>query len=298
MLAVMAIRHQAAGADSFFSAFFNRDLGLAASFAVTSAVWSHAIETGRCLAHIGPTSAVATCPASFRRWSCALQEGRLPTRLERRDAAVMFVDLRDFISFAETGNAGDLAEVLSTYRDLVSETVLRHGGTVDKYIGDGVMAVFGQPGPQPDDVDRALSCAIDLVDALEDWRLHGLSLGQSSLRAGIGLHYGPVVGGVLEAGCHSEFTVIGDTVNVAQRLEAFTKSAGAPLAMSRSVANALTRLAPPAAWDVRPSVSVPGRRLPIDVFLLRRDWNDVGVCKMNTEPFGEDLAALPSGDGR
>ncbi len=84
-----------------------------------------------------------------------LQEGSSALELERRNAVIMFVDLRDFTSFAETAPARELATVLAQYRHLVSGTIFAHRGTVDKFIGDGVMAVFGQPTPMEDDADRA-----------------------------------------------------------------------------------------------------------------------------------------------
>lgn len=81
------------------------------------------------------------------------------------------------------------------------------------------MALFGQPKPRADDAERALICALQLVEALEQWRVEAQSRGIASFHAGIGVHIGVVIGGVLESGFHDEFTVIGDAVNVAQRLE-------------------------------------------------------------------------------
>ncbi len=200
-----------------------------------------------------------------------LQERGDAVGLERRNAAIMFVDLRDFTSFAETAPARELALVLSEYRQLVTQTIFDHGGTVDKFIGDGIMAVFGQPRPKEDDADRALACGLDLVDALSDWRNHGVRNGYPALDAAIGLHYGTVVGGVLDSGCHSQFTVIGDTVNVAQRLETLAKSLDAPLVVSSELLARLKGPVPPALWTPQTAVALPGRRLPIDVWYLRRE---------------------------
>ncbi|MFC1451243.1 adenylate/guanylate cyclase domain-containing protein, partial [Bacillus cereus] len=152
--------------------------------------------------------------------------------LERRNAAIMFIDLRDFTSFAEAASAGELALLLAEYRHLVAKTIFEHGGTIDKFIGDGVMAVFGQPSPEIDDADRALACAVALVDQLNDWKNRRKVQGYPALDAGIGLHFGGVVGGVLESGFHDEFTVIGDAVNVAHRLECHAKSLNATLVVS------------------------------------------------------------------
>jgi adenylate cyclase len=274
MLAITAARHHTADAMSLLAAFFNQDLGLTVSFGFTAfAIYLLARDHDR--------TRQEALKADKRRLNLSrffsplvvadLQEGSSNLDLERRNAAIMFVDLRDFTSFAETAPARELALVLAEYRHLVSETIFQHGGTVDKFIGDGVMAVFGQPTPTEDDADRALACALDLVDALNDWKNHSTLNGYPALNAGIGLHYGTVVGGVLDSGCHSEFTVIGDAVNVAQRLESLAKSLDAPLVVSAALMAGLQKPVPPAHWMPLGSVPLPGRRLPLDIWYLRRE---------------------------
>lgn len=145
------------------------------------------------------------------------------------------------------------------------------------------MAVFGQPRPMDDDADRAMACALDLVDALTDWKNHNALNGHPALDAGIGLHYGKVVGGVLDSGCHSEFTVIGDAVNVAQRLESLTKSLDAPLAISAALMTRLMTPVPPANWMAQKDVTLPGRRLPVDVWYLPRHAG--GLSAAVTSPY-------------
>ncbi len=122
-----------------------------------------------------------------------LQERGDALGLQRRNAAIMFVDLRDFTSFAETAPAPapELALVLGEYRQLVSQTIFEHGGTVDKFIGDGVMAVFGHPKPTEKDADRALACALELVDALSHWKRHSNHHGLPALHAAIGCTMAP-----------------------------------------------------------------------------------------------------------
>nr|WP_199773003.1 adenylate/guanylate cyclase domain-containing protein [Ensifer adhaerens] len=273
MLALTAARHDAAGPLSLLGAFFNQDLGLTVSFGFTAfAIYLLARDHDR--------TRKEALKADQRRQNLsrffsplvvsALQEQGDALGLERRSAAIMFVDLRDFTSFAEAAPAPELAFVLAEYRQLVSQTIFEHGGTVDKFIGDGVMAVFGQPRPKDDDADRALACALDLVDILADWKNHNALNNHPVLDAGIGLHYGTVVGGVLDSGCHSEFTVIGDAVNVAQRLENLSKSFDAPLVVSDALMARLQTAAPPADWVSQTDVALPGRRLPVDVWYLRR----------------------------
>ncbi|TCU40058.1 adenylate/guanylate cyclase domain-containing protein [Rhizobium azibense] len=271
MLAITAARHHTADTVSLIASFFNQDLGLTVSFGFTAfAIYLLAKDHDR--------TRKEALRADERRLNLSrffsplvvadLEEGSSALDLERRNAAIMFVDLRNFTSFAETAPARELAWVLGEYRHLVSGTIFEHGGTVDKFIGDGVMAVFGQPSPREDDADRALACALDLVDALSDWKNHS---GYPGLNAGIGLHYGTVVGGVLDSGCHSEFTVIGDAVNVAQRLESLAKSFDAPLVVSSALMAQLQNPVPPALWISQSAVALPGRRLPIDVWYLRRE---------------------------
>ncbi|APO68106.1 adenylate cyclase family 3 protein [Rhizobium gallicum] len=274
MLAITAARHHTADTMSVIASFFNQDLGLTVSFGFTAfAIYLLATDHDR--------TRKEALRADERRLNLSrffsplvvadLEEGSSALDLERRNAAIMFVDLRDFTSFAETAPARELAWVLGEYRHLVSGTIFEHGGTVDKFIGDGVMAVFGQPTPAEDDADRALACALDLVDALSDWKNHSVRNGYPALNAGIGLHYGTVVGGVLDSGCHSEFTVIGDAVNVAQRLESQAKSLDAPLVVSSALMARLRKPVPSALWIPQSSVVLPGRRLPIDVWYLRRE---------------------------
>jgi adenylate cyclase len=186
-------------------------------------------------------------------------------QLERRQIAVMFVDLRGFTSFAETATSEQLRHMLSEFRDIVSAAVVRHGGAVDKYLGDGVMAVFGHPAPREDDADRAMACALELVDELDRWRKRDEAAGLPALKAGIGLHAGTAMAGVLEAGCHSEYTVLGDVVNVAQRLQAVSKSVGATLVVSDDVKSAARSAGTLAAWHDSKAVAIPGRKLPLDI---------------------------------
>lgn len=276
MLAITAARHPADDVTSLLASFLNQDLGLTVSFGFTAfAIYLLARDHDR--------TRREAMKADRRRLNLSrffspfvvseLQERGDALGLQRRNAAIMFVDLRDFTSFAETAPAPELAFVLGEYRQLVSQIIFEHGGTVDKFIGDGVMAVFGHPKPTEKDADRALACALELVDALGDWKRHSNSNGLPALHAAIGLHYGTVVGGVLDSGCHSEFTVIGDTVNVAQRLETMAKSLSSPLVVSSDLIAHLDTKVPSANWAKQPLAVLPGRRERIDVWYIDRDNN-------------------------
>ncbi|CAN7228301.1 adenylate/guanylate cyclase domain-containing protein [Rhizobium sp. LjRoot254] len=253
--------------EALLDADVQRELGLAVSFGVT-ALAVYAI--------VRDNVQRADEAAAARRRGSNLARFFSPTvvdqladgddlRLERRNIAVMFVDLRGVTSFAESASSDELRHMLAEFRDIVSEVVVRHGGAVDKYLGDGVMAVFGHPAPREDDADRALACALELVAALDDWRAREASAGRPALKAGIGLHAGTAMAGVLKAGCHSEHTVLGDVVNVAQRLQAVSKSVGATLVVSEDLKSAAKTAGAAAPWRDAKSVAIPGRRLPLDI---------------------------------
>lgn len=269
-LAVLVVAGASSGlglAEALLDPDIHRELGLAVSFGVAAlAVYVIVRET----ADTRDKAAIAQRGRSnlARFFSPTVVEQLADgddLRLERRRIAVMFVDLRGFTSFAEHATSEQMRHMLSEFRDIVSDVVVRHGGAVDKYLGDGVMVVFGHPAPREDDTDRALACALELVEALEAWRMHDEAAGRPSLRAGIGLHAGTAMAGVLEAGCHSEYTVLGDVVNVAQRLQAVSKSFGATLVVSDDLKSSARAAGAAMHWHEAKQVSIPGRKLPLDI---------------------------------
>lgn len=157
-------------------------------------------------------------------------------------ATVMFCDLRGFTSFAELLPAARVIEVLNRYLTQMSEAILDHGGTLVSYMGDGIMAVFGSPLERPDHADCALACAREMLDQrLESFNAWLRSeYGEVSLRMGIGLNSGTVMSGNVGSERRLEYTAIGDTTNVAARLEAQTKQEGRALLLADATRQALT----------------------------------------------------------
>ncbi|MDX0494077.1 adenylate/guanylate cyclase domain-containing protein [Sinorhizobium medicae] len=273
MLGMMAHRHHANAPGTFMTNFFGQDLGLTMSFAFTAfAVYLLARDHERTLRHALKIEERRMNLSRFfsPRVVADLQNASATLDLERRDAAIMFVDIRDFTSYSETAPAAELARILAEYRHIVAGIVFDYGGTVDKFIGDGVMAVFGQPRPRADDARRALGCALALTAALEDWQKGNVGATGRSLEAGIGLHFGTVLGGVLESGYHDEFTVIGDAVNVAHRLESLAKLMKSPLVVSGRMVEEVPEIFDDHRWVYGNGVSIPGRLAPLDVAYLRR----------------------------
>jgi class 3 adenylate cyclase len=139
------------------------------------------------------------------------------------DATIVVTDLRGFTSLAERVSPAEVLGFLNRVQGELAEIVQRRGGTVDKFMGDGMLAVFGAPEPQADHAARALGAVAEMVQAV----LRIDREGTARVRIGIGVHSGEVVAGCLGSGVRLEFTVIGDTVNAASRLQSLTKDKGA-----------------------------------------------------------------------
>ena len=137
---------------------------------------------------------------------------------EKRQVAVLFSDIRGFTALSEAMRPDEIATLLSEYLTEMVECVFRNGGTLDKFIGDAVMAEWGAPLSAPDDADRAVAAALDMLDALASLNRKWAAEGRPQLQIGIGLSYGEVFAGNIGSERRLEFTVIGDTVNTAARL--------------------------------------------------------------------------------
>ncbi len=153
--------------------------------------------------------------------------------------AVLFADIMGFTTLCERAEPDEVVALLRGYHDRLGQAVFDHGGTLDKYIGDGLMATFGTPDPAPDDAARALRCALAMIAALEDWNRERGATGLAPVRVGVGLHYGAVVAGDIGNARRLEYGVIGDTVNIASRLEHLTRGLGSPLVVSAPLIEAL-----------------------------------------------------------
>ena len=163
----------------------------------------------------------------------------------------MFTDLRGFTAFSENRAPELVIDALNRYFDETSDAILEHGGTLVAYRGDGFLAAFGAPIEVEDHADRALATARDMVDVrlprFNEW-LRSNGLGEA-VRMGVGLNSGPFMSGNVGSLRRLEYTVHGDTVNTASRIEGLTKTLGGPILLSESTRAALLR--PPA--DLRPS---------------------------------------------
>jgi adenylate cyclase len=174
----------------------------------------------------------------------------------RREIAVLFSDIRGFTTLSETMAPEQVVELLNRYFGLMVSVIHRHGGTLDKFIGDGIMAVFGSPATETDDADRAWAAARDMLAALGAFNAQQRALGGPVLQIGIGLHAGPAVTGFVGSATRFEFSAVGDTVNTASRIESLTKEAGYPLLVSEAARARLSQ--PEGLVDLGP-MAVRGR---------------------------------------
>lgn len=161
--------------------------------------------------------------------------------VRQQDVAVLFVDIVDFTGLCEQEPPERVIAILRDYHDRLGRAVFDNGGTLDKYIGDGLMATFGTPETGPHDAPNALSCALDMIAALDAWNRERHAAGKAPVRVGIGLHFGPVIAGDIGNERRLEYSVIGDTVNIASRLEQLTRSLDTTLIVSDALVRAIDR---------------------------------------------------------
>lgn len=186
----------------------------------------------------------------------------------RRHVAILFVDIRGFTAMAERMDPEDLGTFLSDFRSRLVEPIFAQDGTVDKFIGDAIMAVFGAPVSRSDDASRALSCGLEIIDVVNRWSAERQQAGLSPVRIGIGGHYGEVFAGALGDERLLEYTVIGDTVNVAERLERLTRQVNSWFVISDVLFGKAPDVTKIANWKHLSKQVLTGHEQPIDAMAL------------------------------
>jgi adenylate cyclase len=162
-------------------------------------------------------------------------------------------------------NPDAMASLLTEYFTEMVECVFRHDGTLDKFIGDAVMAQWGAPLGNPDDADRAMGAALDMMKALDMLNARWKAQGRPTLQIGIGLNHGEAFAGNIGSERRLEFTVIGDTVNTASRL--CSAADGGEILLSDEMRRALSS---PPPLDVCPPMELKNKSQPVRVYRVKR----------------------------
>ena len=144
-------------------------------------------------------------------------------------ATAMFSDIRSFTTIAESQPPDETIELLNTYYTLMFDAISGHGGIVNQIVGDGLMAIFGAPAPQEDHAAQAVRAALEMVELVELFNAEQAMLGKVQIQIGIGIASGRVIAGYTGTQRRATYTCVGDTVNLAARLEAHSKVTGMPI---------------------------------------------------------------------
>jgi adenylate cyclase len=145
------------------------------------------------------------------------------------DATAMFSDIRSFTAITESQGPAETIELLNTYYTLMFDAINGHGGIVNQMLGDGLMAIFGAPAPRPNSRQDAVRAALEMVELVELFNHEQAAQGRVQIHIGVGVASGQVIAGYTGTQHRATYTCVGDTVNQAARLEAYTKEVGQPI---------------------------------------------------------------------
>jgi adenylate cyclase len=184
----------------------------------------------------------------------------------RRHMTVLFSDVRGFTAMSEKGTPEDVVRQLNEYFTRMVEVLFERRGTLDKFVGDMVMALFGAPLDDPDHADHAVETALAMSRALDDLNRRWAAEGRPTLDIGIGISTGDMVAGNIGSDTIMSYTVIGDAVNLGARLESLNKEHS-----TRIIIGEATRTALKGRYDMRPlgSVVVKGKSQPVAIYEVR-----------------------------
>ncbi|KJR98831.1 MAG: hypothetical protein VR65_18630 [Desulfobulbaceae bacterium BRH_c16a] len=212
---------------------------------------------------------------------------RLNLSVESREVTVLFCDIRNFTTLSEITPVAELGQFLNTYFSLMTDIIIKHNGMVDKYIGDAIMAIWGTPLDDKDHAANAVRAALEMISTIGGHR-EQLKLAGQTIDIGIGINTGNVSAGNFGSSKRFDYTVLGDNVNLASRIEGLTKFYRMKVLISEFTRNKL-----PADYCSRfiDSVMVKGRNTPVDLFEPLGDPGTVREKSAEREQYGKAIAS-------
>lgn len=207
---------------------------------------------------------------------------------DRRRMTVLFSDLRGFTAMSEGLTPEQLVEVLNLYLDEMTKIVFEQGGVLDKYIGDAVMAFWNAPMNQEDHAKRAVSCALAMTKRLQEMNAEGTFLNKLQLNLGVGMNTGEMVVGNIGSSLRHDYTVIGDSVNLASRTESLCKDYGCKVIVTK---NTLDEIGNEFFTRELDQVAVKGKKEPIRIYEVMGMQGSISTAQKSlAKAYGEALA--------
>jgi class 3 adenylate cyclase len=185
---------------------------------------------------------------------------------QKIDASIMFVDIRSFTALSEKSDAADIIELLNDYFAAIFEPIARHGGVVNQIIGDGLMALFGVTKQDNSNQQDAVSAALAITKTLKTFNKKQAANGKAEIKIGIGIASGVVVAGYAGTQHRATYTCVGDTVNLAARIEAYTKEAGRPILFDAETRAGLLKTM---QIDSLGEIVFKGKTVPVEVYSVK-----------------------------
>lgn len=230
-----------------------------------------------------------------------LLQGEMGLGGAKKDVLVFFSDIRGFTSFSEKRSPEEVVEMLNEYFGVMVGIINKHGGVVDKFIGDAIMAIWGAPKSSPDDPKKAVRACLEMRKGLEELNKKRMERGETAIMIGMGLHAGPAISGTIGSSERMEYTVIGNTVNTASRIEASTKAFGSDLLVTDDV---LALVGDEYKTEYVGSAEVKGRSEAIKMYKVRGykdetsgEYVDVRTPYSDYEAEGADKVKIKDGPG-
>ena len=206
-------------------------------------------------------------PSALVRRLMELQASGSSIKAEEREVTILFTDIVGYTSISDGMEPSQLAVLLNDYFELLVSVVSRHGGTVDKFIGDALMVFWNAPDLQAKHADLAIKCALDIKSSIAPFNEERLNKNKKPLETRIGIHTGTVLAGEIGSSERLNYTIVGDSVNTAARLEALGKTVGETLCISSSTKNQAKENYP---WQEVDQIILRGRSTPTTVYTIKQ----------------------------